>query len=167
MDSLKHPFVAFAWPFEWVSTQVSVGLALPCLTLISFELNLNLISLLMTSTSYSPAMPAKSTAEMTPPISAGAQAPFIINGMVVPTGPRADRASSVEDPFVTPNRGIETNTSAAMSESSTAAGSEPQAANSTPTATGFTPRPDRLAEPLSAANAQAVFAPQACVFLAK
>ena len=89
----------------------------------------------------------------------------MINGVAVPTGPRAERASA-EDPFVTPPRGIESDTSAAAREADTATTSGPEAITS-PVPTGFTPRPDRLAEPLSADNAQAVLPPQACVFVAK
>lgn len=78
--------------------------------------------------------------------------------MAVPTGPRAERLIDRDDPFVTPPRGVEASVASATS------GPE---ANVTPTAMGFTPRPDRLAETVSAANAQAVYPPQACVFVAK
>ncbi len=110
-------------------------------------------------------MSTKSVSELTPPPS-GAQAPLTINGVAVPTGPRAERVISSEDPFVTPPRGIEANTPSAAREAGTTATSGPEAITSD-SATGFTPRPDRLAEPLSADNAQAVLPPQACVFVAK
>lgn len=98
----------------------------------------------------------------TPIESSGAQAPLIINGKAVPTAPRADRVSIKENPLVTPPPGID---SAAPMGRPAVSGPE---ANTTPTPTGsgFTPRPDRLAEPLSAENAQAVFSPQACIFVA-
>ncbi len=86
--------------------------------------------------------------------------------MVVPTGPRAERVSTANDPFVTPTRGIENSNAVAAREPGTAAVSGPEV-NTTPTATGFTPRADRLAETLSADNAQARLPPQACVFVAK
>ena len=105
-------------------------------------------------------MASNIASKMTPPESSGAQAPLIINGKAVPTGPRAQRVSAKENPLLTPPRGNET---AAEAMPATA---EPEA-TTTPTATGFTPRPDRLAEPISAENAQAVFTPQACVFVAK
>jgi hypothetical protein len=90
--------------------------------------------------------------------------------MLVPVGPRADRESAAEDPFVTPPRGIEASTPAAPREPPMAPATEPEM-NVTPTApattTGFTPRPDRLAEPLSADNAQGRLRPQHCIFVAK
>lgn len=94
------------------------------------------------------------------------QAQLIINGKVVPTGPRADRVASMDDPFVTPTRGIETVSPSAACESATVDSRELQV-NITPTPTGFTPRADRLAEVVSADNAQAVYPPQACIFVAK
>lgn len=39
--------------------------------------------------------------------------------------------------------------------------------NTTPTVTGFTPRADRLAETLSAENAQGRLPPPCCIFVAK
>jgi hypothetical protein len=94
------------------------------------------------------------------------QAPLIINGKAVPTAPRAHRVGTMDDPFVTPTRGIETVSLSAARESATGVSREQQA-HVTPTPAGFTPRPDRLAEVISADNAQAVYPPQACVFVAK
>lgn len=88
----------------------------------------------------------KSSGELTPPGSASGSRPLVVNGVAVPIGPRADRMAA-ESAFVTPPRRIEGVSSAE--------------------ARRFTPRPDRLAEPLSAANAQALLPPQACVFVAK
>lgn len=86
--------------------------------------------------------------------------------MVVPTGPRAERLGTSGDPFVTPTRGIEIASPSRPRDSAPAAGSELQA-HVTPTPSGFTPRADRLAEVISADNAQAIYPPQACVFVAK
>jgi hypothetical protein len=122
----------------------------------------------MTSNSDSPRMSSKSSSELTPPMTARAssQAPMIINGRVVPTGPRALRATTTDDPFVTPPRGIGSGPSTPAREPLTTTGSMAEG-NATPTASGFTPRADRLAEPITAENAQAIFLPQACVFVAK
>lgn len=113
-------------------------------------------------------MSTKSVSELTPPPS-GAPAPLMINGVAVPTGPRAERYPGEDPfvtPFVTPPRGIEMDVPSAAREADSIATSGPEAITS-PAATGFTPRPDRLAEPLSADNAQAILPPQACVFVAK
>ncbi|KAF7503553.1 hypothetical protein GJ744_003626 [Endocarpon pusillum] len=119
----------------------------------------------MTSLSDSPTLSAKSNLEQTSKDSPATQEPLIINGMVVPTGPRAERVGTSADPFVTPTRGIETSSPSRPRDSATVAGSELQA-HITPTPSGFTPRPDRLAEVITADNAQAIYPPQACIFVA-
>ena len=108
----------------------------------------------------------KSSGELTPPGLASGPGSLIVNGVAVPVSPRADRVTAAEDPFVTPPRGIEGGFPADARRTDTAAATERED-KITPNATGFTPRPDRLAEPLSAANAQALLPPQACVFVAK
>lgn len=140
----------------------------PQVQLTSFELNFILLSviILMTSLSDSPTLSTKSNLEQPSTDSRATQEPLIINGMVVPTGPRAERLGTSGDPFVTPTRGIEIGSPSRPRDSATVASSELQA-HVTPTPSGFTPRADRLAEVVSADNAQAIYPPQACVFVAK
>jgi hypothetical protein len=122
---------------------------------------------LMASNSGSPPVSDKDTeTSLQHSQSAQAPPPLIINGIAVPTGPRAERLAMADDPFVTPPRGIEVGTPVGVRGASTACVSRAEV-NVTPTPTGFTPRPDRLAETVSADNAQGVYPPQACVFVAK
>ena len=88
-----------------------------------------------------------------------------MSGMPIPTGPRADRVAG-ENPFLTPTRGIQSGSPFTTGGSGTVVGSEAEV-DTTPTPTAFTPRADRLAETVSADNAQAVYPPQACIFVAK
>jgi hypothetical protein len=116
--------------------------------------------------SDSPASQDKSATEHTVGSCTTPQRQLIINGKAVPTGPRAHRVGTMDDPFVTPTRGIETSSLSATRKSATMAGRE-QELNLTPTPAGFTPRADRLAEILTADNAQGILPPQACIFVAK
>ena len=166
-DLLGHLLTVFVQGLGWASAWVAICLA-PQLQLSSFEFNFNLLSviILMTLLSDSPTLSTKSNLEQTSTGSPATQEPLIINGMVVPTGPRAERVGISADPFVTPTRGIEIGSPPRPRDSATVASSEPQA-HMTPTPSGFTPRADRLAEVISADNAQAIYPPQACVFVAK
>ena len=170
----------YAWPFPWpfgyspghvlghlIGHSIGhwLGARSPFTRLLS-ETSTWFVFLLTTSMSDSPASQSKSTTDHTVGSCRTPQGRLIINGKAVPTGPRAHRVGTMDDPFVTPPRGIETSSLSAARQSAAMVGRDQQV-HVTPTPAGFTPRADRLAEAVSADNAQALLPPQACIFIAK
>jgi hypothetical protein len=83
--------------------------------------------------------------------------------MAISPSQEIQEPSAIEDPFVT----VEGEPPSSTQEEVTAPVSASPVAQPEAAATWFTPRADRLAETLSADNAQARLDPHACVFVAK